>query len=99
MNHYRQPPPADKDPQLWYIAQKRASFKYHLATYLVVNAGFWILWYFSGQHRTDEGWPWPVWPLFGWGVGLLFHWMGAYVFTKDSLVDREYEKLKQKQGH
>ena len=95
MNYYRQPPPPDKDPQLWYIAQKRVSFKYHLGTYLVINSFFWILWYFSGQQLTEEGWPWPVWPLFGWGIGLFFHWMGAYIFPRGNSVEKEYEKLKQ----
>ena len=94
MSYYRHIPPPDKDPQLWYIAHKRVSFKYHLATYLVVNAFFWIIWYFNGQQKTDEGWPWPVWPLLGWGIGLIFHWMGAYVLPKENSIEREYDKLK-----
>jgi lipopolysaccharide export LptBFGC system permease protein LptF len=93
MNQYHQPPPPDKDPQLWYIAQRRASFKYHLATYIIVNIFFWVLWYFSGSY-SPEGWPWPVWPMLGWGIGLFFHYLGAYVFPKENSVEREYEKLK-----
>jgi hypothetical protein len=31
----------------------------------------------------------------GWGIGLFFHWMGAYVFPRENSVEREYEKLKQ----
>lgn len=95
MYYYHQPPPPGKDPQLWYIAQKRTSFKYHLATYIVVNIFFWILWYFSGRHSSQEGWPWPLWPMIGWGIGLFFHWMGAYVFPKGDAVEKEYDKLKQ----
>ena len=94
MNQYHQPAPPDKDPQLWYIAQRRASFKYHLATYIIVNIFFWILWYFSGRHSSHEGWPWPIWPMLGWGIGLFFHYLGAYVFPKENSVEREYEKLK-----
>ena len=85
-----------KDPQLWELAQKRASFKYHFATYVVMNAFFWILWYLNGQHRTHEGWPWPVWPMLGWGIGLFFHFIGAYIAPKDNLAEREYQKLKNK---
>lgn len=96
MNHRYNTPP-DKDPQLWEIAQKRASFKSHLATYVVINAFFWVLWYFTGEHKTHEGWPWPVWPAIGWGIGLAFHYVGAYVLPKSNSVEREYEKLKQQQ--
>jgi hypothetical protein len=92
MNQYSQVPP-DKDPELWQLAQKRASFKIHLLTYLAVNAFFWIIWFIKGRD-TDDGWPWPVWPMLGWGVGLFFHYMGAYIYPKDNSVDREYEKLK-----
>jgi len=90
--------PPDKDPQLWHLAQRRASFKYHLATYLVVNAFFWIIWYFTRQKMDQYGWPWPVWPMAGCGIGLLFHYLGAYVYPKDNSVEREYEKLKREQN-
>jgi hypothetical protein len=91
--------PPDRDPQLWAIAQKRASFKYHLAVYVVINIFFWVLWYFSGARIEERAnWPWPVWPMFGWGIGLVFHYLGAYVFPRDNSVEREYDKLKQKQN-
>jgi hypothetical protein len=86
-----------KDPQLWELAQKRASFKYHLATYLVMNAFFWILWYLKGQKMDDDDkWPWPVWPLLGWGIGLAFHFIGTYIVPKENLAEKEYDKLKKK---
>lgn len=94
MNQYHQTPPPDKDPRLWQLAQRRVSFKYHLGTYLVINVFFWILWYLNGQHRTHDGWPWPVWPMIGWGIGLFFHWLGAYVLPKEDSVNKEYEKLR-----
>jgi hypothetical protein len=90
-------PPPDKDPQLWHTAQRRASFKYHLGTYMVMNGFFWILWYFTGEHLMHNGWPWPIWPMIGWGIGLFFHYLGAYVYPKSNAVEREYEKLKQNQ--
>lgn len=88
---------SNKDPQLWEIAKKRASFKGHLATYLVVNGFFWAIWYFSGSHDREEifeaPFPWPVWPMLGWGVGLVFHYIGAYVFPKSNSAEEEYQKL------
>jgi hypothetical protein len=92
-----QPTPEGKDPQLWYIANKRAGFKRHLAIYIVINLFFWILWYFSNDEDSGSntrGLPWPVWPMIGWGIGIVFHYIGAYVSTGSNAVEREYEKLK-----
>jgi hypothetical protein len=91
--NYR-PAPEGKDPQLWHLAQKRVSFKNHLAVYVVVNLFFWVLWYITGSRVYEGGgFPWPVWPLFGWGIGLLFHFIGAYVNTGNNTLEKEYEKL------
>ena len=94
--HY-QPTPEGKDPQLWHIANKRVGFKRHLATYIVINIFFWILWYFNNSEQRgsdDNGLPWPVWPMTGWGIGVVFHFIGAYVSTGINSVEREYDKLK-----
>ena len=90
--------PQDRDPQLWEIARKRTSFKSHLITYVTVNAFLWAFWYFSGRHETEYGFPWPIWPTFGWGIGIVMHYFGAYVHPKSGSVEREYEKLKQQKG-
>ena len=95
MSNYNDPPPADKDPQLWRMAQKRASFKAHLSTYLVINGFLWILWFFTGTDRN--GLPWPSWSTLGWGIGLFFHFIGAYVDQGNS-VERVYNKLKKQQN-
>lgn len=96
--HY-QPTPEGKDPHLWQLAQKRASFKKHLATYVVMNLFFWVLWYFTKgmyehSYREYRFLPWPVWPMLGWGIGIVFHFINAYVATGESSVEKEYEKLK-----
>lgn len=103
MSNY-QPAPEGKDPYLWEIAQKRASFKSHAVTYVIVNAFFWALWYFSSGRPDVElndipmaHFPWPVWPMLGWGIGLAFHFAGAYIFPKANSVESEYEKLKNQQ--
>jgi hypothetical protein len=90
---YNQQAPQDKDPVLWEVARKRASFKYHLGTYVVMNGFFWLLWAFTGRHDTHSGFPWPVWPMLGWGIGLMFHYLGAYVYPKHNSVEKEYEQL------
>ena len=85
--------PNNKDPQLWEIAQRRAAFKRHLLAYVVMSVFFWVIWYLSGQHTGPRGIPWPVWPMLGWGLGIVFNYLGAYVRTGDGAVENEYEKL------
>ena len=93
-NFINDPSRQGRDPHLWEIARRRSSFKYHLATYIIVNSFFWVLWLFSDREFSgDHHFPWPIFPLFGWGIGLAFHFLGAYVFPKDNSVEREYEKL------
>ena len=93
-----QPLPEGKDARLWQLAHRRASFKKHLATYIVINLFFWVLWYFTKErynHVSEYGFvPWPIWPMAGWGIGLVFHFIGAYMSTGYNTVEREYEKLK-----
>jgi 2TM domain len=90
-----------KDPELWKVAKKRAGFKYHLFIYLIVNIFFWTLWYINFRNNNilpeERGiFPWPVWLMFGWGIGVLFNYLGAYKST-GYLAEREYQKLKFKQ--
>jgi lipopolysaccharide export LptBFGC system permease protein LptF len=89
----------EKDPQLWKIAQRRVGFKYNLISYIVMSCFFWLIWFFAGERNSDQGFPWPIWPMLGWGIGLLFHFLGAYVFTSSNSVEREYEKLQHQTGH
>lgn len=84
------------DPQekvLWEIARKRASFRGHLMSYIIVNSFLWLLWYFTGE-RGRGLLPWPAWSMLGWGIGLFFHFINAYVYPQEDAVQREYEKLK-----
>jgi hypothetical protein len=86
-----------KDPQLWEMAQRRVGFRVHLITYIVMNIFFWVLWFINGNGGKEYHgpFPWPVWAMGGWGIGLLFHFLGVYVFSKQNLVEKEYEKLAQ----
>lgn len=97
--------PEGKDPALWEIAQKRAGFKTHAVTYVIMNTFFWAVWFFSSNRHQDDfeivnlhHFPWPVWPMVGWGIGLAFHFAGAYIFPRANSVEHEYEKLKQQQN-
>ncbi len=99
MSNFQRIPDAneEKDKQLWEIAEKRASFKSHILIYIVVNAFLWTIWAINGAKTNGHGIPWPLWSTLGWGVGLTFHYLGAYVFPKANSVQREYDKLKKEQ--
>lgn len=88
----------NKDQNLWRIAKKRAAFKTQLFAYFVVNAFLWAIWFFTiGRRGYGNALPWPIWPMLGWGIGLAFSYYDAYNGSKDSLIEKEYEKLKKEQ--
>lgn len=87
--------PNEKDDQLWRTARKRAAFKKNLFSYLIICAFLWGVWWFTtGKNTGFSGYPWPVWVMLGWGVGLAFQYFGAYNGTHDDIAQQEYEKLK-----
>jgi hypothetical protein len=86
----------EKERLLWQQAKKRVDFRRHLATYIIVNGFLWALWFFTGRKHAGGNFPWPIWPTLGWGIGLAFNFYSAY-FNNISAVEREYEKLKNKQ--
>ncbi len=91
-----------RDPKLWRTAQKRASFRYHALIYFVMIIFFWTMYYISLRSSDTPVFqrssiPWPVWPMAGWGIALIFHYLGAYGNT-NKRAETEYEKLKNKQN-
>ena len=86
-----------RDEQLWEIAKKRAGFQRSLVSYFVINGLLWFIWWFTaGRRGINREMPWPVWSTLGWGIGLLFQYLNAYGGGKQDLVEKEYEKLKNK---
>lgn len=84
----------EREKTLWKLAKKRVGFKNHLASYLIVNTMLWLMWAFTGR-ETEKELPWPLFCTLGWGFGLVWHFMGAFVFNnKISRVEKEFEKLK-----
>jgi uncharacterized RDD family membrane protein YckC len=75
-------------------AERKAGFYSHLGIYVIVNLFLIVLWYITGA-----GFPWFIFILFGWGIGIVAHYMGtfhgqAYI---EGLTDKEYRKLKEKE--
>ncbi|MBN8584426.1 MAG: 2TM domain-containing protein [Ignavibacteria bacterium] len=82
-----------RDERLWRLAKKRAEFKKHLLTYLVINIFFWAFWAFNSFRHNDFDFPWPVFVTFGWGIGLGINYISAYSSSFESLREKEYNKL------
>ena len=79
--------------------EEKKGFYTHLATYILVNILLVIIWAFP----AGGGYLWFLWPLGGWGIGILFHFLGVFVFSRRSNwekreIEKEVERLK-KEGN
>lgn len=92
----------NRDEHLWRIAKRRAGFKKHLASYIIINGFFWAMWWVTQGNSDfdfDEGggMPWPIWSTLGWGIGLAFSYYHAYHDDKETDTMKEYNKLKDRE--
>ncbi len=82
------------DEELMALARKRAEeklgFYIHFAVYVAVNALLILIWWFV----AGDGFPWFLFPLGFWGIGIIAHFIAVFVRT-DRMTQREYERLKQ----
>ncbi len=84
------------DEELMALARKRAQdkvgFYTHFAVYIVINAMLILIWWFTGA-----GFPWFIFVLGFWGIGLVANFVSVFVGTgvSDKMAEREYERLKQ----
>ncbi|WP_329478859.1 2TM domain-containing protein [Kribbella sp. NBC_01510] len=66
------PLPADNDETLRKQAvedlRKRHDLAGHVLAYLTVNTFLVVIWYLTGAEFF-----WPAFPIFGWGIGIVFH--------------------------
>jgi hypothetical protein len=69
---------------------KRREFMAHLAAYVLVNVFLVAIWAFTGA-----GFFWPVFPIFGWGIGVFFHgWDTFSEPLSEDRIDQEVERLR-----
>jgi hypothetical protein len=85
----------DRDEELRSLAierlEKRAEFRNHLLAYLLVNGMLSVIWFVT----SGDGLFWPIFPILGWGIGLLFHALDTYQrpYTEDR-IEREIARLR-----
>lgn len=62
----------------------------HVLAYVMVNLLLVAVWF-----TTGAGFFWPVFPLFGWGIGLVFHtWDVLWPEPGPERVEAEMERLR-----
>ncbi len=80
--------------------QAKIGFYWHLASYIVVNGLLIVIYLLTGPLPGLYSYPWFVWPMFGWGIGLFFHFMGVFVFNgsnsenvKQQMIQEELRRM------
>lgn len=75
--------------------RKKHEFFQHLAVYVVINLVLALIWLFA----TPGAFYWPMFPLFIWGIGIVFHAMDVFspVFSptppSEKKIQREIARL------
>lgn len=71
--------------------RKKREFGQHLAVFTVVNTVLILIWLFT----TPGGFFWPMFPLFFWGIGVIFHAMDVFAPASPSeeKIQREMARL------
>jgi hypothetical protein len=72
-----------------WLRKEKSNFKSHFITYLIIICALFFLNLFSGGN-----W-WFQWPLFGWGIGLAFHFKTIYFPTEEE-IQKRVNKMRQK---
>lgn len=77
------------------IAADKIGFQVHLGIYVAVNLFLAAIWYFT-TNPYGSVFPWFIFPLFGWGIGIVGHFLAVYrgeAHLADR-TEREYQRLK-----
>jgi hypothetical protein len=80
--------------------QAKLGFYWHFASYLVINGLLIAVYLLTTIAVGGLYYPWFVWVMASWGVGLLFHFMGVYVFpgsnssfSRQKMIEEELRKM------
>ncbi len=70
--------------------RRHRAFLLHLAVWAATNLFLVVVWAMTGG-----GYPWFVFPLFGWAIGVVAHGVAAYALTdaNDIVLEREQRRL------
>ena len=68
-------------------AKVKIEFKIHLINYIVINAILAVI-----NLTLTPDYLWFIWPLLGWGIGIIFHALNVYFSPNTSIKERMIEK-------
>lgn len=80
------------------IVEAKRGFRQHLVIYAVVNMLIFFIWLATAL--VSGAWfPWFIFPLGGWGIGIVMHAYdvyggGHFETRREELVRKEMEKMK-----
>jgi hypothetical protein len=73
--------------------KKRHDFHIHLLVYVLVNGFLTVIWVVT----SGPGFFWPVFPMAGWGIGLVLHAWDTYTRQepRDEQIRHEMDRIAQ----
>jgi hypothetical protein len=76
--------------------KKRRDFYGHLLVFVLVNGAAIAIWATVG----DGGFFWPIFLLFGWGIGLIMNAWDVFFrsYEDEAQIQREIERLRRRSG-
>ncbi|MFC1972338.1 2TM domain-containing protein [Chloroflexota bacterium] len=88
------------EEEVYEVAKKRVKakrdFYAHLVVYVVVNIMLVIIWAFP----AGRGYPWFLWVIGGWGIGILFNFLDVFVWQRrgdKAAIEKEAAKIRREQ--
>lgn len=63
------------------IESMKKGFRIHLMVFLLGIPAIWVIWYL-----TSTTVPWPLWTTPAWAIGVLFHYLGVFVFKRNKNI-------------
>ncbi len=82
--------------------KEREGFRAHLTTYVFVIGLLTAIWLITSLAAGNLIYFWPIWPAFGWGIGLFAHYMSVYGgWARPNAADRQRqidEEVKRRLG-
>lgn len=68
----------------------KGEFKVHLLAYVLVNGFLVVIW-----AVTSAGFFWPIFPIIGWGIGIVFHAWDVYRGEpSEDQIRREIDRMR-----
>ena len=83
--------PADVRTAALKSLRRKREFKDHVITYITVNSVLIAIWLITAV-LWDAWFPWPIFPLAGWGIGLALHAWSTFGPTSKPITEEDIER-------